>query len=59
MGSASSLGGCWPLRCRGDRCPDPRVREDVSEEGPRQRRDRSGGHRGSWPRAIVAPHSEG
>lgn len=46
MGSASSLGVCWPRRCGGGRCPDPCVWEDVLEEGARQRRDGSSGHRG-------------
>lgn len=58
MGSESSLGACWPVWCRAERCPDPCVREDVLEEGLCRRRDRSSGHRSSRPRAIVTPQSE-
>lgn len=56
MGSASSLAGCRPVRCGGNRCPDPCMREDAPEEGLRQRRDGTGG--GTAPVGIAVAGTE-
>lgn len=54
MGSASTMGDCCPVGCRGELCPDP---EGVPEDrlcltGAHQRRDLSSGTVAASPELL-------